>query len=346
MRRRDFLRGGLVGMGALLAHRLPVWSTMATGAQNDEDDSDLSVAGAIMNIHDPVIIKQDDSYYLFSTGIGIPVKRSTDLRQWRIARGGTVFQRMPAEAYEYVPQADSLWAPDISYYNGKYHLYYSMSTFGSNHSAIGLATNETLHFDDDNFRWVDHGIVIKSQSSDFWNAIDANLILDEDEQPWLAFGSHWGGIKMIRLDYETGMQSAEDDTLYSLAARAEHPRAIEAPFVILRDGYYYLFVSFDQCCNGIHSTYNVRVGRSESVTGPYEDRDGVPMMEDGGTQILFPQGRWRGPGHNAIFHEDGQDYMVYHSYDTVQGGIPTLRINRLEWDEEGWPFVPGMEAES
>ena len=94
------------------------------------------------------------------------------------------------------------------------------------------------------------------------------------------------------------------------------------------------------------STYNVRVGRSESITGPYEDRDGVPMMEDGGTQITFPDAQYRGPGHNAIFSDDDQDYIVYHAYDRMQGGLPTLRIHPLEWDDDDWCYVPGMEAES
>lgn len=306
----------------------------------------MKLTGAILNVHDPVIIKQDDSYYLFCTGVGIPVRRSPDLHDWKVARGGTVFQSQPEEAFAYVPGADNIWAPDISYYNNRYHLYYSVSTFGSNHSAIGLATNETLHYDDENFKWVDHGIVVKSQSSDFYNAIDPNLILDADGNPWLVFGSHWGGIKMIRLDLETGKASTEDETLYSVAARSVHPRAIEAPFIIYRNNYYYLFVSFDQCCQGTASSYNVRVGRSESITGPYVDRDGVPMMEDGGTQITFPTQRYRGPGHNAIYRENEQDYIVYHAYDAVQGGTPSLRIDPLEWDDAGWCYIPGMSAEA
>ena len=344
VKRRDFLKSGLVGLGTLAGSQLFTASLLGQG--NQDDAAGLQVEGAILDVHDPVIIKQDDSYYLFSTGVGIPVRRSTDLQTWRVARGGTVFQHMPEEASAFVPGATNIWAPDISFYNDRYHLYYSVSTFGSNRSAIGLATNKTLHYDDDDFEWVDHGIVFSSDGTEFYNAIDANLILDVDNTPWMAFGSHWGGIKMIRLDYETGKQSAEDDTLYSLAARALHPRAIEAPFIIHKGDYYYLFVSFDQCCNGINSTYNVRVGRSEAITGPYEDRDSVPMMEDGGTQILFTQGRWRGPGHNAIFTEGEQDYIVYHAYDAVQGGTPTLRIDPLEWDDDGWPFVPGMEAEA
>ena len=337
------MRFSLLGFGVVIGSQL---SPLSLFAQEDEEgEIVLDLKGAIMNVHDPVIIKQDDWYYLYSTGVGIPIKRSTDLQDWRIARGGPVFQRMPEEASEYVTGADSIWAPDISYYNDKYHIYYSISTFGSNRSAIGLVTNKTLHYDDDDYDWVDEGIVIKSDNSDSFNAIDANLVMDTDRNPWLAFGSHWDGIKMIRLDYETGKPSTADDTLYSLASRAVHPRAVEAPFIIYRDDYYYLFVSFDQCCQGIRSTYNVRVGRSESISGPYTDRDDVPMMEDGGTQITFTTTRYRGPGHNAIFSEDDQDYIVYHAYDAVQGGIPTLRISAIEWDEDGWPFVPGMAAE-
>ncbi|KXK50462.1 MAG: Intracellular endo-alpha-(1-_5)-L-arabinanase [Anaerolineae bacterium] len=345
MKRRSFLKSGLIGLGALIGGRAAELLPTAM-AQDTGESGVLDISGAIMNVHDPVMIKHADYYYLYHTGAGIPMKRSPDMRTWRVARGGTAFFGNPEEVFAWVPGAADIWAPDISYWNGRYHLYYSVSTFGSSRSAIGLATNLSLDFADPNYEWVHHGIVVKSDHDTNWNAIDANLALDADGMPWLVFGSHWSGIKMIRLDYETGLQSTEDDTLYDIAARAESPRAIEAPFIIRKGDYYYLFVSFDQCCNGIHSTYNVRVGRSESITGPYVDRDNVSMMEDGGTQILWSQGRWRGPGHNAIFSEDGSDYIVYHAYDQVQGGTPTLRIATLLWDDEGWPYVPGMGPEA
>jgi arabinan endo-1,5-alpha-L-arabinosidase len=346
MQRRDFLRKGMIGISTLVGLHVPGLLSLSSLAQDSDTENALKLEGAILNVHDPVLIKQNESYYLFCTGVGIPVRRSTDLKTWRVARGGTVFQSQPEEAFAYVPGADAIWAPDISYYNGKYHIYYSVSTFGSNQSAIALVTNTTLDYDDDAFKWVDEGIVVKSARSGNFNAFDANLVLDADDVPWLVFGSHWSGIKMIRLDYATGKQSTEDDTLYDVASRAVHPRAIEAPFIIRHDDYYYLFVSFDQCCQGTASSYNVRVGRSETITGPYEDREGVPMMKDGGTQVTFPTDRYRGPGHNAIFSEDGQDYMVYHAYDAVQGGTPTLRIDPMAWDDEGWPYIPGMEATS
>lgn len=341
--RREFLRRGLLAIGAALGSQL----THIDQTVQAQGNAALDVKGAILNVHDPVMIKHEDRYYLFCTGGGIAMRRSSDMLDWRIARGGLVFPELPEEAFAYVPDAQDLWAPDISYYNDRYHIYYSISTFGSNHSAIGLATNPTLDPDDDDFAWTDHGIVVKSERSNFYNAIDANLILDENDVPWLAFGSHWGGIKLVQLDYETGkvaqMQDGEEAELYSLATREDNNRAVEAPFIIRRHGYYYLFVSYDACCQGINSTYNVRVGRSESVTGPYADREGVPMMEGGGTQITFPTNRYKGPGHNAIFREDEQDYIVYHAYDAYQGGTPTLRIEPLEWDEDDWPSIVGVE---
>jgi arabinan endo-1,5-alpha-L-arabinosidase len=186
---------------------------------------------------------------------------------------------------------------------------------------------------------VDEGLVVESFATDDYNCIDPNLILDADGVPWLAFGSFWTGIKMRRLDYATGKLSDEDPTLYSLARRYVNHGAVEAPFIIRKGDFYYLFVSFDFCCRGVDSTYYVAVGRSEHVTGPYVDRNRVEMLKGGGTQVTFPTERWRGPGHNAILQEDGVDYIVHHAYDAENQGVPTLRIAPLTWDAEGWPSI-------
>lgn len=300
----------------------------------------LELTGALKQVHDPAIIKAEDAYYVFSTADGLSIRKSVDLVNWRLATPARVFARIPTWAQEMIPGATNIWAPDISYFNGKYHLYYSVSTFGSSRSVIGLATNINLDSASGDYRWVDEGLVLESTHTSNYNCIDANLIMDAGGLPWLAFGSHWSGIKMRRLDYETGKPSADDPKLYNLAQRAVHPRAIEAPFIIRKGGFYYLFVSFDSCCRGAESTYRVMVGRSENVTGPYVDRDGVDMMRDGGTQVTFPTERWRGPGHNAILQEGGIEYIVYHAYDAKNQGVPTLRIDPLEWDAEGWPFIP------
>ncbi len=348
MKRRQFLRAGLIaGAGLVASPALLLSGSRSPHAHGDDatptpsaghTPASLELTGTFRQVHDPCIIREGETYHLFCTGAGLMARSSPDLRAWKLH--DDVFRSIPAWARQAVPGVSNLWAPDISYFNGLYHLYYSVSTFGSNLSCIGLATTPTLDRTSPHFGWTDRGMVIRSTRTDDWNAIDPNLVLDEDGQPWLAFGSHWSGIKMRRLDPETGLLSAEDETLYALASRAVHPRAIEAPFIIRHEGFYYLFVSFDACCRGVDSTYKIMVGRAQHITGPYVDRAGVPMLEDGGTLVLAGDDHWRGPGHNAVLQEASGDKLVYHAYDARFGGVPTLRISPLEWDADGWPFVP------
>jgi hypothetical protein len=175
----------------------------------------------------PVIIKQGDTWYIFATGIGITRKRSEDGTHWE--RMAPVFSPQPEWNRQMIPFNDgNLWAPDIIHYQGKYYLYYSVSSFGSNTSAIGLATNVTLDPTDPDYAWVDEGVVIHSTDTDNYNTIDPNVAQDRDGNLWLSFGSFWSGIKLIRLDPET-MKPAADATLRSIAAKPGNT-AIEAPF--------------------------------------------------------------------------------------------------------------------
>ncbi len=334
--RRQFLRSAAL-LGFSNAFIQSTFAQDATATTSGEGDA-LELTGDVRYVHDPVIIKQDDTYYVFCTGARVPVRSSTDLHEWKRVKPSAILET-PAWAIEYVPKVTDLWAPDISFYNDRYQLYYSASTFGSNHSCIGLMTNTTLNAEDEAYNWEDQGMVIASDNPNSYNCIDPNFVLDEEGEAWLAFGSFWTGIKMRRLDKATGKLSEDDTKLYALAQRFVNSGAIEGPFIYHKGDYYYLFVSFDSCCQGTDSTYHVMVGRSEKVTGPYVDRDGTEMMKGGGTQVTFPTNRWRGPGHNAIFQENGQDYIVYHSYDAQSGGIPTLRIVPLQWDQDGWPFT-------
>ena len=147
---------------------------------------------------------------------------------------------------------------------------------------------------------------------------------------------------MRRIDPVTGKLSNKDENLYSLASRPrtkDSPGAIEAPAIIRKDNYYYLFVSFDFCCRGADSTYNIRVGRSRRLTGPYTDRSGKPMLAGGGTMVLTGGSRWRGPGHCAILHDKDGDKIVYHAYDANARGASTLRLASLIWDSEEWPTI-------
>ncbi len=333
--RRQFVRSSL-----LLGAGLGLSSLGMARAQDQRPE----LTGNITPVHDPCIIKEGDTYYLFCTGAGIPVRKSTDLVNWKLRLPPVVFAGVPDWAREIVPGQNDFWAPDISYFNDRFHLYYSVSLFGMNRSVIGLATSPTLDFNAENYEWVDQGLVVQSTMADNYNCIDPNLVLDADGVPWLAFGSFWSGIKMRRLDYETGKPSEEDPTLYSLAMRTTNNGAVEAPFIIRKGDFYYLFVSFDSCCQGVNSTYRVMVGRSENVTGPYVDRDGVDMVAGGGTQVTFPTDRYRGPGHNAILQDDGVDYIVYHAYDANFQGAATLRIDPLVWDSDGWPSIEPAQA--
>ncbi|ETK35525.1 arabinan endo-1,5-alpha-L-arabinosidase [Microbispora sp. ATCC PTA-5024] len=285
------------------------------------------VAGDV-GVHDPEVTKRPDGTYLLAhTGNDISLKTSTDRITWRDA--GVAFPGGVPWARAYTGGDDTLWAPDITYVNGRYYMYYAASSFGSNRSAIFLATSATGA----SGSWTNQGLVVESTTSDNFNAIDPNLVIDDQGRWWLDFGSFWSGIKMVRLDPATGKRA--DGTVLSIAGRGGG--AIEAPFVFRHGGYYYLWVSFDLCCRGAASTYRIMVGRSTSVTGPYADRNGVPMNSGGGTQVLAGHGGIHGPGHQAVLADNDGDVLFYHWY--ADNGASSLGINRIGYDAAGWPFV-------
>lgn len=291
--------------------------------------------GAVERVHDPAIIAADGAFYVFCTSRGIPIRRSTDLFSWE--QIGQVFpEGSPAWAREAIPGNRGLWAPHIAFFHGRYYLYYSASTFGSQRSAIGVATNATLNPSDSKYRWEDQGMVLDSAPGRTpFNAIDPAAFEDKDKRVWLAWGSFWHGIYMTELDPATGKRKSPDSPLIHLAERKGYT-AIEAPYLIERDGKYYLFVSFDQCCKGVQSTYRTMVGRADKVTGPYVDDQGKPMLEGGAMQVLAGQDRWKGPGHNSILQTAVGDFLVHHTYDAERRGIPILQIRPIAWDN-GWP---------
>jgi arabinan endo-1,5-alpha-L-arabinosidase len=332
--RRTLLGAAAFGaVGASLSSAL----AQSTGSINERMSGDISP------VHDPCIIRQDDAFYVFCTtgsserepGGFVACRKSRDLLAWE--KTGYVFREIPGWAREAIPGARGIWAPDISHFNGRYHLYYAVSTFGSNRSAIGLATNATLDAAAPDFAWRDEGLVLESTRFDRFNAIDPNLLQDRDGGLWLSWGSFWTGLKMARIDPATGKRPEGDDAIHAIARRLHPPDAIEAPYIIAHGEYYYLFASFDFCCRGADSTYFVACGRSRDVLGPYEDVDGRSMERGGGSIVIEANERWKGPGHNAVLSVGERDFLVYHAYDAQNAGVPTLRISPIYWTPDGWP---------
>jgi arabinan endo-1,5-alpha-L-arabinosidase len=305
------------------------------------------LTGDVSPVHDPTIVVVDGVAHLFSTTSKPRVppglvhwRISPDLLRW--TANGTVFPELPAWATAAVPGATGIWAPDIARVDGGFRLYYSVSTFGKNTSAIGLATTTTLTTSDPGFGWVDQGPVVRSSAGDDFNAIDPDLLVDSSGRHWLSFGSFWTGIKLVELDPATGTPAGGRPRLHDLARRSD-PGAIEAPEMIERGGRFYLFASVDFCCRGIESTYSTIVGRADAPTGPFVDAEGRPLLDGGGTTVLHadrdPTRRFVGPGHVTIVSTGGADFVAYHAYDREAAGRPTLRIQRIDWTADGWPVA-------
>lgn len=306
-------------------------------------------------IHDPVMIKENGIYYLFSTGWGISIRSSSDMKHW--SKEKPVFKQPPKWTSDKVPSFQGhFWAPDIVKHNGTYYLYYSVSQFGSNNSAIGIATNKTLNTEDSDFEWIDHGPVIQSvPGRDMWNAIDPNITFDDEGTPWLSFGSYWLGIKIVKLQDSLTAIAKSPQKWHTIAKRHRYWKLderdagnssssdIEAPFIFKKNGYYYLFASWDQCCSGKESTYKIVVGRSKIITGPYLDKANIKMIHGGGTLVAKGNKKWAAVGHQAAYTFDGTDYLIFHGYDNSDNGESKLIIKEISW-KNGWPTIAPDES--
>ncbi|WP_433616555.1 family 43 glycosylhydrolase [Paenibacillus cellulositrophicus] len=281
------------------------------------------------NVHDPAYIveKGTGTHWVFSTGSGLQVLYSTDGTTYN--RSLPIFTAKPAWWSSYVPNQSGLdvWAPDIFYYNGTYYLYYAISTFGSKVSAIGLVTTTSIS----GGKWTDQGMVISSNDSSNYNAIDPNLTQDEKGNLWLTFGSWSNGIYITAIDKSTMKPSGN---AYRIATKSG---GIEAPNIVYNPntGYYYLFVSIGKCCSGLDSTYQVAVGRSKSILGPYVDKNGTDMKNGGASVIDSGNSAWAGPGGQDI---EGISIIARHAYSAAENGAPKLLISDLYWDSSGWPY--------
>ncbi|MGZ3922390.1 MAG: family 43 glycosylhydrolase [Flavisolibacter sp.] len=324
--------------------------------QRSSVEVDSVVRTRDLPVHDPVMIRQGKTFYLFCTGFGISVWSSKDLNYWR--KEAPVFSKPPQWAVNIISNFKGhTWAPDISFHNAQYYLYYAVSTFGKNTSAIGVATNKSLDPSSPDFKWIDHGSVIQSYAGKTnWNAIDPNLVEDDKQNAFLVFGSFWDGVKLVRLTKDLLHPAEAVSTIPTIASRKKHSsdkndstldnhskevvdNAIEAPFIFKKKPYYYLFASIDYCCRGEQSTYKVIVGRSKNVRGPYVDERGLRLRAGGGTILVQGNDEWYGVGHNAVYTSEGMDYIIYHGYDAKDKGKSKLIIKKLRWNQDKWPVV-------
>lgn len=297
-------------------------------------------------VHDPVMAEQDGIYYLMSTGRGIQMAESADRKTWHVWRGTPLVTTIPAWTHDSVPGfRNHIWAPDIIRYRGRWWMNYSCSTFGKNTSAIGLLSTNSLHplsADGTNtIHWRDEGAIVCSKGGrDNWNAIDGNFVIDRQGIPWLAFGSFWDGIQLVRLD--STMHIAKPSNQRTIARRKTGGSAnpIEAPFIFRHEDNYYLFVSWDYCCQGMQSTYKVAVGRSHKIDGPYLDREGKDMANGGGTILLEGDKKaFEATGHCAVYHFADQDIFICHGYSISKGGASVLIERPITWTHDGWPTL-------
>jgi arabinan endo-1,5-alpha-L-arabinosidase len=297
-------------------------------------------------VHDPSVIRQGSTYYLFSTdasssqGGFIPIRCSTDKIAWSAC--GYVFDTLPSWISLAVPQTTEIWAPDVSYFNSTYHVYYAVSSFGSNVSAIGLVTNTTLDSTDPNYSWVDRGLILRSSTSDNFNAIDPNILIDAGGSVWLTYGSFWSGIYQQQIDSATGQIQSGSATNHLAERASDVPNdPIEGSSLVYENGFYYLFVSWDYCCetDPSQSNYKIAVGRGTSPNGPFTDESGVDMLTGGGTILLQGDATWAGPGGQTAYVDptDG-DLIVFHALMLSQNGLDYLFVRSLTWSN-GWPVI-------
>lgn len=300
-------------------------------------------------VHDPVMAKDSDTYYVFGTGPGISTMYSKDLKTW--TEGKPIFETTPAWVLEALPHfKGDIWAPDIIFYQGQYHIFYACNaTPGKPDAAIGHATNPTLNQKSPDYKWTDQGKIVQSVlGRDQWQAIDPNVIVDDAGTPWFVFGSFWDGLKAVKMTKDMAKFSQPEEW-HTIARRptAQKPyeyglqdSQVEGAFVYKHGDYYYLFASFDMCCRGVNSNYHVVVGRSKSVTGPYVDKAGYDMIDGNGTDIAIGDGvKYAALGHNSVYKIDGKEYFVAHGYSIADDGASKLIITELKWDANGWPVV-------
>jgi arabinan endo-1,5-alpha-L-arabinosidase len=275
---------------------------------------------------DPTIIKGRNGYfYLYATEDTphTPISKSKDLVNWEFV--GTAFTQESRPTFE--PNG-GLWAPDINYINGQYVLYYSMSVWGGGETCgIGAAIAARPEGP-----FSDKGKLFRSNEIGVHNSIDP-FYIEEDGKKYLFWGSFFGLFAIELADDGLGLK-------YEAEKRKIAGNAFKGIYIHKKDDFYYLFASIGSCCEGLNSSYKLVVGRSESLFGPYVDKEGVGMMDNGYEIVVGSNDQFVGNGHcSEIVQDDaGQDWILFHGYDVDNPNGRIVLLDQVEW-VDGWPVI-------
>lgn len=283
--------------------------------------------------HDPsTTFFENGKYYNFSTGHGIQVLSSTDLKDWKLEHSIFEKDNFPKWILDFVPNFKGhFWAPDLVFMNGYYYLYYSCSTFGAATSAIGIVRNRSLDSTNINFKWEDLGLFVKSSKREDFNAIDPGLNRDSDKKVYLTYGSFHGGIGLCEVDTVSGKPKSD---IKKVAGGAGSDW--EAPYIIKNGKEYFLFANNGACCKSLNSTYYIVVGKSKNIFGPYLDKEGRDLTAGGGTIVKRSESNILGPGHVGIVNGGPKGLIGTHYYDATDKGISKIIFWNLKF-KKGWP---------
>jgi arabinan endo-1,5-alpha-L-arabinosidase len=269
-----------------------------------------------IGIHDPsTVVLCDGKYYTYGTGGSSLV--SDDGWTWH---RGTALPRRGL-------------APDVIHIVDRYYVYVAANIGAQPKAAVNMIWSKTLDPNSPDYKWEEGGVVASSDGVEDSNAIDPGVFLDPtDGRLWLTYGSYFGYIRLVQLDPKTGKRLDPNDQPRNLAINCE------ASDTMYHDGWYYLLATHGSCCRGADSGYNIRLGRSRKVTGPFLDADGIDMIQGGGKLLIGSGGRLVGAGHFGLLDlgEGVQKFSMHWEADLDRGGASVLDIRPLLW-KDGWP---------
>ncbi|KAJ8113578.1 hypothetical protein OPT61_g4328 [Boeremia exigua] len=301
----------------------------------------LTCSGTCTNAHDPSLIRRDDgTYFRFSTGGKVAVHTAPSIQGPWTFKGAV----LPNGSKINKAGNQDLWAPDVAKVGSTYYLYYSVSAFGSQNSAVGVATSTTM----DVGSWTDLGSTgVESVAGSKFNAIDGNL-QSANGKLYMNFGSFWSDLFQIEMTATPTKVAKPVASATQIAFVPTSPRAQEAAFGYKYGNYYYLFFSVGSCCGydanrpAAGKEYKIQVCRSSSVSGPYVDKSGKSCLEGGGTTVLESHDWIYGPGGQGVMNDNSLGPVLYYHYVDTRIGYQDAQkqfgVNKLDFSS-GWPVV-------